>query len=167
MPLVVLAAPIDASKSKLEATFTQFNVPVTGEFRKFSGDVSFDPAKPEATTAKLTVDTSSYDLGDPMYNDEVAGKDWFDHKNHPEAVFELQSVTPEGNKYQAKGQLTLRGVTKPVQFPAELVKSDKAFSFKGTAEIKRLDYGIGQGDWSDTALVEDPVQIKFNLVLPR
>ena len=72
--LPVLAAPIDAAQSEVKATFKQFNVPVSGNFKKFSGDVQFDPAKPADTKAILNVDTASYDLGDPEYNKEVAGK---------------------------------------------------------------------------------------------
>lgn len=165
--LAAYASNIDPNQSHLKATFTQFNVPVTGEFTQFSGTVNFDETEPGKTTANLSVVTSSYDLGDDMYNQEVAGKDWFDSANHPSAQFVLQSVQASGNQYQATGQLTLRGVTKSVQFPAKLQQTDKAYLFTGVAEIKRLDYGVGQGDWGDTALVNDEVQIDFKLVLPK
>lgn len=78
-----LAAPIDIAQSEVTATFKQFNVPVSGNFRRFSGDVQYNPAMPSGTKATLNVDTASYDLGDPEYNKEVAGKDWFDSKTTP------------------------------------------------------------------------------------
>lgn len=162
----VWAATIDVQQSYLKATFTQFNVPVTGEFKKFSGQVQFDPDRADQTTASLSVVTSSYDLGDEMYNQEVAGKDWFDSKNHPTALFELKKVQAVSAGYEASGELTLRGVTHPIQFPAVLEKVNNSYVFTGRAEIKRLDYGVGQGDWSDTALVNDEVQIDFKLVIP-
>lgn len=161
------AADVDHTRSYLKATFTQFNVPVTGEFTQFSGQINFDPAKPASTTASLSVVTSSYDLGDEMYNQEVAGKDWFDSKKYPTAGFVLRAVKFNSGVYQVEGQLTLRGVTKLVRFPARIQDKEDAYIFSGQAEIKRLDYGVGQGDWGDTALVEDEVQIDFNLVLPK
>ena len=92
-----LAAPIDLTQSEVKATFKQFNVPVSGNFKKFTGDVQYDPAKPADTKATLGVDTASYDLGDPEYNKEVAGKDWFDSKNHPKATFVITGVTGSGS----------------------------------------------------------------------
>lgn len=162
----VNAAPIIESQSELKATFKQFNVPVTGEFKAFSGEVNYDPTQPQATTGSLVVKTNSYDLGDDAYNAEVAGEDWFDSSAHPEATFKLLSVTPVGKAFDAKGELTLRGKTKPVNFSADLKQLNDTYQFTGKASIKRLDFGVGQGDWEDTSLVEDAVIIEFKLVTP-
>lgn len=161
------AAPIDVKNSSVKATFSQFNVPVSGDFKQFSGDVQFDPAKPDATQAQLNVVTASYDLGDAQYNKEVAGKDWFDSKNHPNGVFKLTSVKPTAGGFLATGELTLRGKTKALQFPVKLTTGPKAHVFKGDVSIKRLEFGIGQGDWADTALVADLVKIEFKMSLPK
>ena len=166
-PLAAHAAPIEVKNSSVKATFSQFNVPVSGDFKQFSGDVQFDPAKPEATKAQLTVVTSSYDLGDAQYNKEVAGKDWFDSKNHPNGLFKLSSVKPVAGGFNATGELTLRGKTKVLQFPVKLTSGPKAHLFTGDVTIKRLDFGIGQGDWADTALVADNVKIEFKMSLPK
>lgn len=166
-PVYVLAAPIDVKSSSVKATFSQFNVPVSGDFKQFSGDVQFDPAKPEATKAQLNVVTSSYDLGDAQYNKEVAGKDWFDSKNHPTGTFKLSSVKPVAGGFNATGELTLRGKTKVLQFPVKLTSGPKAHVFTGDVSIKRLEFGIGQGDWADTALVADNVKIEFKMSLPK
>lgn len=175
MPVYVTAAPIDVKSSAVKATFTQFNVPVSGDFKQFSGDIQFDPAKPDATKAQLNVLTSSYDLGDAQYNKEVAGKDWFDSKNHPNGVFKLTSVKPSAgasaggalSAFTATGELTLRGKTKALQFPVKLTSGPKAHVFTGDVTIKRLEFGIGQGDWADTALVADNVKIEFKMSLPK
>ncbi|MDH4396279.1 MAG: YceI family protein [Limnobacter sp.] len=167
----VTAAPIDVKNSTVKATFSQFNVPVTGDFKQFSGDIQFDPAKPDATKAQLSVLTSSYDLGDALYNKEVAGKDWFDSKNHPNGVFKLSSVKPAAGggsgAFTATGELTLRGKTKALQFPVKLTSGPKSHVFSGDVTIKRLEFGIGQGDWADTALVADNVKIEFKMSLPK
>jgi polyisoprenoid-binding protein YceI len=164
---VALATPVNTTQSEVKATFKQFNVPVGGSFTKFTGVVSFDPAKPADTKAILTVDTASFDLGDPQYNKEVAGKDWFDSKNHPKAVFQITGVTGTGNNLQALGDLTIRGITKPLKFPVKIQTITGKHTFTGQTRVKRLDYKVGaDGEWGDTSLVADEVVIDFKLVLP-
>ena len=162
-----LAAPIDAAQSEVKATFKQFNVPVTGNFKKFTGDVQFNPAKPVETKATLSVDTASYDLGDAEYNKEVAGKDWFDSKNHPKATFVITGVTGTGSNLQATGDLTIRGIKKPLKFPVRIQTAGGKHTVTGKTQVKRLDYKVGaDGEWGDTSLVADEVVIDFKLVMP-
>lgn len=161
-----LAAPIDAKQSQIKATFKQMNVPVSGEFRTISGDVQFDPAKPEAAKAHVVVKTASFDLGEPNYNKEVAKPEWFDAQKYPEAVFTVTSVKPAaGGAFQGSGELTLRGIKKPIQFPVKVVNQGGKQVFTGQAKLKRLDFKVGaSGDWADTSLVADEVVIDFKLV---
>lgn len=159
------AFPVDVARSEIKATFKQFNAPVSGVFKKFSGDVVFDPAKPQATRASLIIQTNSFDLGDAQYNKEVAGPDWFDAQKHPQATFKITAVKPLANGLQGEGELTLRGVTKKLVFPVSAVVKSGVQTFSGKATILRLDFGVGQGDWSDTALVADAVVIDFKLVV--
>jgi polyisoprenoid-binding protein YceI len=167
VPSMVLATPIDTKRSSVSATFKQFNVPVTGEFKQFSGDVQYDPAKPANTQARLTVNTASYDLGDAMYNKEVAGPEWFHAQKHPTATFVMTGVGGSGNALQAKGDLTIRGITKPVQFPVRIQTGNGLHTFTGKTQIKRLEYKVGaDGDWGDEALVADAVEIEFKMVIP-
>lgn len=162
-----LAAPIDAAQSEVTATFKQFNVPVSGNFRKLSGDVQYNPAMPSGTKATLSVETASYDLGDPDYNKEVAGKDWFDSKNHPKATFVITGVGGSGNNLQATGDLTLRGIKKSLKFPVKIQTVGGKHTFTGKTQIKRLDFKVGaDGEWGDTSLVADEVVIDFKLVMP-
>jgi polyisoprenoid-binding protein YceI len=164
---LAVAAPIDFAQSEVKATFKQFNVPVSGNFKKFNGDVQYDPAKPANTKATLSVDTASYDLGDPDYNKEVAGKDWFDSKNYPTATFVITAVTGSGNNLQATGDLTIRGIKRPVKFPVKIQTAGGKHTFTGKAQIKRLEYKVGaEGEWGDTSLVADEVAIDFKMVMP-
>ncbi|HEX4844364.1 MAG TPA: YceI family protein [Limnobacter sp.] len=163
----VQAAPLDVKNSKVSATFKQFNVPVSADFKQLEGDITFDPAKPELAKATVAVNTASFDLGDPMYNKEVAGKDWFDAKAHPKATFTVTGVKPAGKGYQATGELTIRGIKKPVQFPVSIQSAGGVNTFTGKTTIKRLDYKVGaDGEWADTTLVANEVVIDFKLVAP-
>ena len=82
------------------------------------------------------------------------------------ARYVADKFTDKGsNKYSATGKLTLRNVTRdvPIEFTFETKGGDAWL--KGTAKIKRLDFGVGQGDWKDTSQVGNDVQVRFALRL--
>jgi polyisoprenoid-binding protein YceI len=158
-------AGVDSAKSSVTATFKQMNVPVDGKFGKMTGAITFDPANLPAAKAQLDVDVASFDLGSAEYNDQVAGKDWFDAKEFPRATFVSTSIKPGANgAYAASGTLTIRGKSSNVVIPVQYKKDGASQVFDGVLPIKRLQYGIGQGEWSDTSLVADDVQLKFHIV---
>lgn len=158
-------AGIDTAKSTLTATFKQMNVPVDGSFKKINATIQFDPANLGSSKAQLDVDVASFDLGSAEYNDQVAGKDWFDAKDFPHATFVSNAIKAGANgAYSVTGTLTIRGKSNTVTVPVQYHKDGAAQVFDGVLPIKRLQYGIGQGEWSDTSLVADDVQLKFHIV---
>lgn len=163
----VLSEPIDAGKSKVTAAFKQMGVTVEAPFKKVSGQVDFDPSDATKSSARITIDIGSFDLGDPQYNKEVLKPEWFDAARHPSANFTSTSIAPSGaNAFVADGKLTIKGKTLDVKMPVT-VKNDAGMrSFEGRLPIKRLAYGIGEGEWKDTSLVADEVVIAFKLATP-
>ena len=154
-----------AANSSITAVFKQMNVPVQGHFTRFNADVHFDPANLAAASAKIDVDVASFDIGSPEYNDEVAGDEWFDAKQFPHATFVSSHITAgQGGAYSAAGTLTIRGKSTDVVVPVQYRKDGANQVFDGTLPIKRLTYGIGTGEWKDTSVVADEVQLKFHIV---
>jgi polyisoprenoid-binding protein YceI len=161
-------AQLDAAKSTVTATSKQMNVPVEGKFKKFDAKVSFDPAKPSAGNAQLTVDVGSYDLGDDSYNEQVRGKEWFDTKTYPKATFVSSSIAPAGTgKYTVTGTLTIKGKSQSVSFPMTVGQQGSEQTFDGAMPISRLKFDVGTGEWKDTSTVADEVTIKFHIVVPK
>ena len=161
-------AEVDLAKSSITAISKQMNVPVEGVFKKFSARISFDPAKPDAGTAQLTVDVGSYDLGDASYNSQVAGKEWFDAKTYPNATFVSSSIAAVGgNRYRVTGTLTIKGKSETVAVPVTLTQRENMQTLDGMLSIKRSQFGIGTGEWKDTAIVADDVALKFHIVAAR
>ncbi|KAK0358306.1 hypothetical protein LTR94_035949, partial [Friedmanniomyces endolithicus] len=70
------------------------NVPVEAPFRSFSASIDYDAAKPAASKANVEINTASFDIGDPMYNKEVAKKEWFNSAQFPKASFVSTSIVP-------------------------------------------------------------------------
>lgn len=161
-------ADVDLSKSKVTAVSKQMNMPTEGVFKKFSAQVKFDPAKAAQGSAQVTIDIASYDLGDKMYNDQVAGKDWFDAKAYPQATFVSTAIAPAGgNKYNVTGKLTIKGKTETLTVPVTVTQAGATQTFDGVLPIRRSAFNVGTGEWKDTSIVADDVQIKFHIVAAK
>jgi polyisoprenoid-binding protein YceI len=161
-------AQVDTSKSTVTATSKQMNVPVDGTFKKFAAQLSFDPAKPAAGSAKLSIDTASYDLGDESYNAQVRGKEWFDAAQYPNATFVSSAIAPAGgNQFKVSGTLTIKGKSENVTVPVTVAQQGSTQSFDGALPIKRSQFDIGTGEWKDTSVVADEVVIKFHIVAAK
>ena len=155
----------DPAKSTVTATFKQMNVPIDAKFKKFTANIDYDAAKPDAAKATVEVETGSMDLGDADYNKEVAKKEWFNAAQFPKASFVSSSIKPAGaGKLTVTGKLTIKGKTTDVTFPLTVKTEGKTQVFDGVVPIKRLAYNIGEGEWKDTSMVADDVTIKFHVV---
>jgi polyisoprenoid-binding protein YceI len=160
------ALGVDTRQSKLTATFKQMGVSVEGAFTKVSGQVAFDPAQPAAAKAEITVDTTSFDIGDADYNAEVRKPEWFDSAKHPVARFTSTAFKPlGGNRYQATGKLALKGKSQDVSVAVTVENAAAATSFSGSLPISRKAFAIGDPAWEGT--VDDSVSVAFRIVQPK
>jgi polyisoprenoid-binding protein YceI len=163
---VASAQSLDAGKSSIIFVSKQMNVPTDGKFTKFSAQIAFDPAKPEAGKAEITIDMASFDIGAKDMNDEAKDKSWFDVKNFPQAKFTASSFkVVSGGRYEVTGPLTIKGKTTTVTAPFTVKTDAGATVYEGVFPIKRLAYNVGDGAWKDTDTVADEVQIRFRLVM--
>jgi polyisoprenoid-binding protein YceI len=159
------AANVDYAKSEIAFVSKQMNVPVQGRFRKFTAQVDFDPKKLEAAKAQIEVDLASVDTGSTEADAEVARKGWFNTSAFPTAKFVSTSVrqlAPE--KYEARGKLAIKGIGQDVGAPFSVKRAGDVVTYAGEFMIKRLQFKIGEGVWSDTDTVADDVQVKFRIV---
>ncbi|WP_313819327.1 YceI family protein [Cupriavidus sp.] len=160
-------AQIDTAKSTVTATARQIGVPMEGKFKKFDATVDFDPAKLATSSAKVEIDVSSFEIGDAETTKEVKGKDWFDAAKYPKAVFQSTAIKAgAAGKYDVAGKLTIKGKTLDVVVPATYKQDAAGQVFDGVLPIKRTVFNIGDGEWKDTSVVADDVQIKFHIVTP-
>lgn len=156
-----------AEKSQIRFAFKQMNVPVEGRFRKFDATVAFDPKKPEATKAEFEVDLGSIDLGNPEGETEAKRKAWLNIDAFPKAKFVASSVKATGpGKYEATGPLTIKGASLNITAPFTLVDAGGMRTVEGQFALKRLQFKIGEGPWSDTETVADEVAVRFKFVIP-
>jgi len=158
------ALKTDVAHSSVTATFKQMNVPVESPFKKFTAAIDYDAAHPEKATARVDIDTASFDIGQADYNKEIAKKEWFNSAQFPKATFVSTAIKPAGaGKLTVAGNLTVKGKTAAVTFPLTVKTEGGKQVFEGQLPIKRLTYNIGEGEWKDTSMVADDVVIKFRV----
>lgn len=155
---------VQADKSSVTFVYQQMGVSVDGHFRKFTSQLSFDPAKPTAGKAVFDVDLASVDTGAAEGDEEVAGKQWFNTKAFPTARFVSSSVKPlGGNRYEVAGQLSIKGKTQDVIVPATFSAQGNTGVFAGAFTIRRADFAVGEGAWAKFDTVANDVLIKFRI----
>jgi len=153
-------------ESKLTFVGEQAGATFEGAFDKFSAEIAFDPKNLAASRFDVKIDTASVNTQDGERDTTIKSADLFDVKRFPSAQYVADKFTGKGgNKYSATGKLTLRNVTKDVPIDFTFENKDGGAWLKGTAKIKRLDFGVGQGEWKDTSAVGNDVQVRFALRL--
>ena len=163
---------IDPAKSRIEFNASQVGKLITGRIRSWSGTILLNPANLAAARIDIRMDMKSATANSKDIDDLMLGKDFLDAANAPEARFASDSVTSRGgDRYEARGKLTLRGVTKDIALPFTLqIRDDGAAataSARGKLEIRRLDYGIGRNEWAGTSHVADEITIEIGVAASR
>jgi polyisoprenoid-binding protein YceI len=171
--LAMLAAPaahaleyriVLQQQSTIHFEFRQMGVPVKGGFKRFTTQMAFDPARPEAARAQIEIDLASIDAGSPEADEESAGRLWFNRSTYPKATFVSSQVRALGNnRYEMRGTLTLKGRSRDMTVPVTYMPGKNAATFDGGFVLRRLDFGIGEGMWADVATVANEVQVKFRI----
>lgn len=144
---------------------------VQGAFRDFEADISFDPDDLAATDVAFTIDAASIDTGWEARDEHLRSGDFLDVSNHAEIVFVATGVTETGEgTADVTGDLTLKGVTQPVTFAAEVNQigpnpfnpEQQIAGFTLTAEIDRTAFGVDFGAPAIGAVL--PITVNVELV---
>jgi polyisoprenoid-binding protein YceI len=159
---------MEPTDSSLAFVGTQAGARFEGAFEKFTADIRFDPQDLATSRFDVRIETASVNTRDSERDDIIKGPDLFDSKQFPTAHYVAEQFTDKGaGKFSATGQLTLRGVSRPVPIDFTFESQDGRSWLKGTAALQRLDFGVGQGEWQDTESVANEVQIRFALLLKQ
>ena len=153
-------------QSEIVFTSQQMGVPVEGRFKKFDARIALDPKHPETGSVALRVDTGSATLGLPDTDAELAKPNWFATAKFPHATFRSSAFKSlGGGKFEVSGKLAIKGNVHDVIVPLLVTQSGGTSTATGSFTIKRLEYKIGDGEWADTSLVANDVQVHFKLAL--
>lgn len=127
-------------------------IDVPGYFRDFTGIVNYDAADPSKSSVEFVAKVTSVDTGVDGRDAHLRRADFFDEPNHPELKFKSTKVEKKGNGWIVSGDLTMRGVTRPVSIPFEITgfvpggeRSGAKIGITGETTLNRRDFGVNYG----------------------
>lgn len=142
---------LDPAHTSVIVTWNHFGFShPTADIPNTTGTVIFDKENPQQSRVDVTLPVAQIDSHVPALTKEFLGADYFDVSKYPSAVFHSTKVTSKGdNKFDVEGNLTLKGITKPVTLHATLTKQGEhpmvkkqAIGFDATGVIKRSDFKL-------------------------
>jgi polyisoprenoid-binding protein YceI len=137
----------------------------TGRFPGFATRLSFDPKQLATSKLDVSIPLATVTTGVEDYDSELHGSAFFNASKFPQARYTATKFRAlGGNKFAADGALSLRGISKPVTLTFTWTPGAKPV-LAGKATIKRLDFGVGGGEWADTELLPNEIAVNTKVVL--
>ncbi|HEY3786610.1 MAG TPA: YceI family protein [Steroidobacteraceae bacterium] len=160
---------LDPAKSALEFQFVQAGAQNKGHFGKFPVSLELLSDSPAGGKLDVLVQMTSLDTGDKERDDTLRGPDLFDVAKFPQARFTSTQISKSAAGYEAVGKLTIRGVTREQRvaftFRTAQEQGRTVGYLTGKTTLKRLEFGVGQGDWKSTEWVGGDVVVSYSLRL--
>lgn len=171
MPVVAQSSSWSPDQAHSEVDFSILHLAISkvhGRFGNISGEIILDKADISKSKANVTIDVSSLDTGMSSRDSVLKSDSFFDVSKFPTATFVSTSVTKNGDGLKIAGNLTLRGITRPVVLtvdgpngPVTGPDHKQHAGFSATTEINRKDFGIGAS--FPTSVVGDQVKLGIDL----
>jgi len=161
---------ITSENSKVEFTGSKVTGKHDGGFKKFTGTIELVDAKVESSSVSVDIDVASVFTDADGLTKHLQTGDFFEVEKFPKATFKSTKIVADPSKgpgsYTVTGDLTLRGVTKAVTFPATINISESEVAVLAEFSINRKDFGILYAGKADD-LIRDDVVLKLDLKTPR
>jgi polyisoprenoid-binding protein YceI len=162
---------IDVSHSDITFRIRHLMSRVTGTFNEWTGSIVADPAAWENAKVEVTIQSASIDTRNARRDADLRSANFFQADSFPTITFRSTKVERTGNKARLHGELTMRGVTRPVVLEGELLGLQSSANgrarvgFEASTTINRLDYGITYNRAVEAGgmLLGDEVEITINV----
>jgi len=152
--------------SRLAFEAIQQGAAFEGRFETFAADIEFSPDDLANSHWQVTVDTGSVNTEYSDRDEVLRDEPFFGVMRWPEARFEADQFRElGGDVYEASGRLTLRDQTHPLKFQFTFARSGTTAQLDGEVVVSRLEFGVGQGEWSDTTWIGADVTVRFDVRL--
>lgn len=166
---------IDRTHSEVRFRVRHLLSRVGGQFKDFSGEIVFDPDRPEASSVKVLIDAASIDTGVPDRDAHLRSDDFFAVEKHPQLTFTSDRVVrTDADSFTIHGTLTIRGVSRQVELPVSYLGSARdpygkdLVAFEASVRLNRKDFGL---TWNAAEtggfLVADDVEVTLNIEAAR
>jgi polyisoprenoid-binding protein YceI len=150
---VAMAAPLqdDQSRyvvktsSKIEFHSSSTFAKVVGVFHSWEANMKMPAHKFADASLVLEIEAASVSTGSGLRDKELKGKNFFSVQEHPQIRFASKSITPDSSptKFHMDGELTIRGITQPVEVSITLLRQDDGHEWiDGSFSFNRRDFGM-------------------------
>jgi polyisoprenoid-binding protein YceI len=156
---------VQPAASTLDFTGSFQGASFTDRFGQWTAAIRYDPAQLAQSRFDVSVTLASAHADDKDQQAALPGKDFFDVAQYPTAHFVTTGFRQNGAQVIADGQLTLRGVTKPVSLVVAFKPQGSGATLDVSGTVKRLDFGVGGGDYADTSVIGADVKVTAHLLL--
>ncbi|MEP7185704.1 MAG: YceI family protein [Rhodanobacter sp.] len=167
LPCAVAAADytVQPAASTLGFSGTFQGEAFQGQFGQWIAAIAYDPADLPGSHFDVDVSLASVKTGDSDRDSALPGSDFFNVAKFPKAHFVSTSIHKIGATVVADGKLTLHGVTKPVSLDVVFKPQGSGATLDVNGTVKRLDFGVGSGDYADTSVIGADVKVTAHLQL--
>lgn len=169
MAVVLLAGNIKAQQtltptdegSKVHFVIKNFGIKTGGDFTGLKGTIRFDKSTVADWAFDVTVDASTIDTDNDTRDRHLKKAEYFDVKQFPtiRMVSTKISTTDKPGIYQFKGNITIKGVSKVIEFPFKVNNSNGGYLFTGTFDMNRRDFGVG----GDSVSMADSLRVNLSV----
>ncbi|NBW09370.1 MAG: YceI family protein [Caulobacteraceae bacterium] len=155
---------VDPSRSSITMRIRAAGLTQTGRFEDWTGDIRFDPAAPETAQTTIEVRAASLRMNEPALTARATGPAFLDAARWPTIRFRLTRLERAGGGFTARAEVTIKGRTREVVFPADLRVTGDAAQMSGGFVLDRAAFDIGmQGPWN--ALMGRQVRVDVALAV--
>jgi polyisoprenoid-binding protein YceI len=164
-PAAIAADYVQAPGSTLVFASNYQGETFTGKFGGFTTTLSFDPTQLATSKLDVAIQLAGTQTGNGDRDGTLVSADFFNVAKFAQARYTATKFRSlGGNQYAADGTLSLRGFSKPVTLTFTWTPGAQPV-LAGKATVKRLDFGVGGGDWADTSTIPNDVAISTKVVL--
>jgi polyisoprenoid-binding protein YceI len=155
---------VEYAKSRLGFSVQWSNEAFSAAFQRWSADIDFDPADLAHADVSVMIDLASETSDEPDFDSGLKGAQGFQTTQFPAARFVATNfIRKSAESYEARGTLTIRGISRGVILPFSLAITGRTAHMTGTAHVLRSEFGVGQGTWSAPTPVSHDVTVTIDL----
>ena len=159
---------VNRAASAVRFSSSMNNEAFSGAFRRWDADIRFDPKNLAASSVTASIDTASATTGDADRDQALPTAAFLAAAKFPKATFTARAFKALGaGRYLAIGQLTLRGVGKPLTLPFTLAITGREARMKASVALNRLAFGVGQDEWKATVALPATVTVTIAIAARR
>lgn len=135
----------DTVNSKIDFTVKGIFGTVHGSFSGLQASIQFSEKDLSASSMSASVEAKSVNTGNGLRNSDLRNKEeWFNTEKYPRINFKSKKFEKTAQGYKVSGDLTIKGITKPVEIPFTFAEKDGSGVFKGQFTIPRLEFNLGK-----------------------